>query len=126
MLFLGLGTGLGSALIVDGEVEPMELGHLPYKKGTYESYVGRAGLERDGKNKWRRRVADALERLIAALHPDETVIGRRKRKKAARPAGTLSSGPQCERLPRRFSAVGQRQSRAPGSSARAYSSPRKR
>jgi polyphosphate glucokinase len=59
MLFLGLGTGLGSALIVDGEVEPMELGHLPYKKGTYESYVGRAGLER--KNKWRRRVADVLE-----------------------------------------------------------------
>jgi polyphosphate glucokinase len=75
MLFLGLGTGLGSALIIDGEVEPMELGHLPYKKGTYESYVGRAGLERDGKKKWRRRVADVLERLTAALQPDETVIG---------------------------------------------------
>jgi polyphosphate glucokinase len=75
MLFLGLGTGLGSALIIDGEVEPMELGHLPYKKGTYESYVGRAGLERDGKKKWRRRVADVLERLTAALRPDETVIG---------------------------------------------------
>jgi polyphosphate glucokinase len=75
MLFLGLGTGLGSALITDGEVEPMELGHLPYKKGTYESYVGRAGLERDGKKKWRRRVADVLERLTAALQPDETVIG---------------------------------------------------
>jgi polyphosphate glucokinase len=75
MLFLGLGTGLGSALIIDGEVEPMELGHLPYKKGTYESYVGRAGLERDGKKKWRRRVVDVLERLTAALRPDETVIG---------------------------------------------------
>ena len=75
MLFLGLGTGLGTSLIVDGKVEPMELGHLPYKKGTYESYVGRAGLERDGKKKWRRRVADVVERLIAALQPDETVIG---------------------------------------------------
>ena len=75
MLFLGLGTGLGTALIVDGEVEPMELGHLPYKKSTYESYVGRAGLERDGKTKWRRCVADVVERLTAALRPDETVIG---------------------------------------------------
>jgi polyphosphate glucokinase len=75
MLFLGLGTGLGSSLIVDGKVEPMEFGHLPYRKRTYESYVGRAGLERDGKKKWRRRVADVLERLIAALQPDETVIG---------------------------------------------------
>jgi polyphosphate glucokinase len=75
MLFLGLGTGLGTALIVDGDVEPMELGHLPYKKGTYESYVGRSGLERDGKKKWRRRVADVVERLTAALQPDETVIG---------------------------------------------------
>jgi len=75
MLFLGLGTGLGTALIVDGELEPMELGHLPYKKATYESYVGRAGLERNGKKKWRRRVADVVERLTAALRPDETVIG---------------------------------------------------
>jgi polyphosphate glucokinase len=75
ILFLGLGRGLGTALIVDGEVEPMELGHLPYKKSTYESYVGRAGLERDGKKKWRRRVADVVERLTAALQPDETVIG---------------------------------------------------
>jgi polyphosphate glucokinase len=75
MLFLGLGTGLGTALIVDGELEPMELGHLPYKKGTYESYVGRTGLERNGKKKWRRRVADVVERLTAALRPDEIVIG---------------------------------------------------
>jgi polyphosphate glucokinase len=75
MLFLGLGTGLGSTMIVDGIVEPMELGHLPYKKGTYEDYVGRAGLERHGKSKWRRYVADVLTRLIAALEPDETVIG---------------------------------------------------
>ena len=75
MLFLGLGTGLGSAMIVEGIVEPMELAHLPYKKGTYEDYVGRLGLERDGKKKWRRHVADVVERLVDALQPDETVIG---------------------------------------------------
>ncbi len=57
MLFLGLGTGLGSALIVDGIVEPMELGHLPYKKATFEDYVGLRGLEKYGKKKWRRYVA---------------------------------------------------------------------
>src|SRR5438876_8167871 len=56
MLFLGLGTGLGSTLIVDGIVEPMELGHLPYKKGTYEDYVGLRGLEKHGVQKWRRHV----------------------------------------------------------------------
>jgi polyphosphate glucokinase len=75
MLFLGLGTGLGAALIVDGMVKPMELGHLPYKKGTYEDYVGRAGLQRSGKKKWQRHVADVVERLTAALQPDDTVIG---------------------------------------------------
>jgi polyphosphate glucokinase len=75
MLFLGFGTGLGSTMIVDGIVEPMELGHLPYKKATYEDYVGRAGLERHGKKKWRRHVADVVARFIAALEPDETVIG---------------------------------------------------
>src|SRR6201997_2203690 len=75
MLFLGLGTGLGSTLIVNGIVEPMELGHLPYKKATYEDYVGRAGLERHGKKKWRRHVADVVARFIAALEPDDTVIG---------------------------------------------------
>ena len=58
LLFLGLGTGLGSALIVDGLLEPMELGHLPYKKGrTYEDYVGERGLKRLGKKKWRKHVA---------------------------------------------------------------------
>jgi polyphosphate glucokinase len=75
MLFLGLGTGLGSALVVDGIVEPMELGHLPYRKGTYEDYVGLRGLEKRGKKKWRKHVADAVERLVAALEPDDVVIG---------------------------------------------------
>ena len=62
-------------MIVDGIVEPMELGHLPYKKATYEDYVGEAGLERHGKTRWRRHVADVVARFIAALEPDETVIG---------------------------------------------------
>ncbi len=76
LLFLGLGTGLGSAMVVDGIVEPMELGHLPYKKkGTYEDYVGARGLERRGKKKWRRHVTDVVAHLIAALHPDDVVLG---------------------------------------------------
>lgn len=75
MLFLGLGTGLGSTLIVDGIVEPMELGHLPYKKGTYEDYVGRRALERLGRKKWRRNVVDVVERLAAALEPEDVVLG---------------------------------------------------
>jgi polyphosphate glucokinase len=75
MLFLGLGTGLGSALIAGGIVEPMELGHLPYKKGTYEEYVGQHGLEKWGKAKWRRYVADVVARLSAALEPDDVVLG---------------------------------------------------
>jgi polyphosphate glucokinase len=70
MLFLGLGTGLGTAMIVEGIVTPMELAHLPYKRGTYEDYVGCAGLERYGKKKWRRHVADVVGRLVAALQPD--------------------------------------------------------
>jgi polyphosphate glucokinase len=75
MLFLGLGTGLGSALIVDGIVEPMELAHLPYRKGTFEDYVGIRGLAKHGKKKWRRYVFDMVKRLVAALEPDEVVLG---------------------------------------------------
>jgi polyphosphate glucokinase len=75
MLFLGLGTGLGSALVVDGIVEPMELGHLPYRKGTFEAYVGQRGLEQRGKKKWRRHVAEVVAGLIAALEPDDVVLG---------------------------------------------------
>src|SRR5262245_40773970 len=75
MLFLGLGTGLGSAMIVDGIVEPMELGHLPYKRGTFEDYVGVRGYERLGKKKWRQVVADVIARLMAALEPEYVVLG---------------------------------------------------
>jgi polyphosphate glucokinase len=76
MLFLGLGTGLGSALIVDGVLEPMELAHLPYKKGrTYEECVGKKGLKRMGKKKWRRHVADVIERFRVALNVDDVVVG---------------------------------------------------
>jgi polyphosphate glucokinase len=75
MLFLGLGTGLGSAMVLDGTVEPMELGHLPYKKGTYEDYVGIRGLDGHGKKKWRQYVTDVVALLIAALEPDDVVLG---------------------------------------------------
>ncbi len=75
MLFLGLGTGLGSAMILDGAIEPMELGHLPYKKATFEDYVGVRGLQKYGKKKWRRYVADVVERLTAALEPQDVVLG---------------------------------------------------
>ena len=75
MLFLGLGTGLGSALIIEGIVHPMELGHLPYKKGTFEDYVGQRGLDQNGKKQWRCDVADVVARLIDALQPSDVVLG---------------------------------------------------
>jgi predicted NBD/HSP70 family sugar kinase len=75
MLFLGLGTGLGSAMIVDGELEPMELAHLPYKKRSYEDYVGIRGLERSGRKKWERHVFAIVEQLKSALEPDYVVLG---------------------------------------------------
>ena len=75
MLFLGFGAGLGSAMIVDGILEPMELAHLPYKRKTYEDYVGDRALKRLGKKKWRREVADVVTRLKAALEADYVVLG---------------------------------------------------
>src|SRR5579862_526479 len=76
MLFLGLGTGLGSAMIVDGVLEPMELAHLPYLNGrTYEEYIGLKGLERLGKKKWRRHVLAVTEQLRKALEADYVVLG---------------------------------------------------
>jgi polyphosphate glucokinase len=76
MLFLGTGTGLGTALIFDGVVIPLELAHLPYKKGrTYEEWIGLAGLQRLGKKRWRRSVLDIMERLQAALICDSVLLG---------------------------------------------------
>ena len=75
MLFLGLGTGLGSTMVIDGEVQPMELAHLPFKKSTYEDYVGVRALERVGKKKWRRRVEEVVSYLINALEPEDVVLG---------------------------------------------------
>src|SRR6516165_427171 len=75
MLFLGLGTGLGSAMIVDGLVEPMELGHLPYKRGSYESHVGNQASFKEGAKTWCRRVAEVVALFTAALEPDEVVLG---------------------------------------------------
>jgi len=75
MLFLGFGTGLGSAMVVEGVVVPMELGHLSYRKGTYEDYVGLRGLKRLGKKKWRKHVTFGVNRLISALHVDDVVLG---------------------------------------------------
>jgi polyphosphate glucokinase len=76
MLFLGLGTGLGSAMIIDGALVPMELAHLPYKKDkTFEDFVGATGLKRHGKKRWGGYVDDVVNRLVAALEPDYVVIG---------------------------------------------------
>jgi polyphosphate glucokinase len=75
LLFLGLGTGLGSTMIVDGVVEPMELGHLPYRDGTFEQYVGLHGLQAHGLAQWRHDVEDVVARLIAALEPEDVVLG---------------------------------------------------
>ena len=75
MLFLGLGTGLGTTLVIDGVVAPMELGHLPYRKATFEDYVGEGGRERDGHKHWEKHVVETIEYLTAALLPDYVVLG---------------------------------------------------
>ncbi|RUU24084.1 ROK family protein [Mesorhizobium sp. M7A.T.Ca.TU.009.01.3.2] len=76
MLFLGLGTGLGAAMIADNVAQPMELAHLLYRKGrSFEDYVGERGLEKRGKKKWRKYVFDVVDRLRAAMQPDYVVIG---------------------------------------------------
>ncbi|MER9843176.1 ROK family protein [Mesorhizobium australicum] len=76
MLFLGLGTGLGAAMVLDNVGQPMELAHLPYRKGqSFEDYVGERGLIKRGKKKWRGHVFDVVNRLRAALQPDYVVIG---------------------------------------------------
>ena len=80
-LFLGFGTGLGAALVVEGVVVPMELGKLAYRKRTYEEYLGRRGLERLGKRKWRKHVANVVARLVPILHLDDVVLGGGNSKK---------------------------------------------
>jgi polyphosphate glucokinase len=91
MLFLGLGTGLGSAMIVDGILQPMELAHLGYKNGrSYEDYLGLRGLERMGKKKWRRYVSKITKKLKIALDADYVVLGGGNCKKLKElPAGAL-------------------------------------
>jgi predicted NBD/HSP70 family sugar kinase len=75
MLFLGLGTGLGTALIAGGVLVPMELAHLPYRSGTYEDYLGLRGLERMGRKKWQKHVETCVTSLVAAFQLDDVVIG---------------------------------------------------
>jgi polyphosphate glucokinase len=75
MLFLGFGTGLGAAMIVDGILEPMELAHMPYRKGTYEDVVGERGLLKVGKKQWRKEVAEVVQEFVNALEPDYVVLG---------------------------------------------------
>jgi polyphosphate glucokinase len=75
LLFLGLGTGMGSALVVEGKILPMELAHLSYRKGTFEDYLGLRGLERLGQEKWQRHVWAVVARFKAAFLPDDVVLG---------------------------------------------------
>ena len=81
MLFLGLGTGLGATVILNGVIEPLELGRFRYKKGTLEDYVGKRGLARLGRKKWQQHVEDIVARLIAVLKPDDVVLGGGNAKK---------------------------------------------
>jgi polyphosphate glucokinase len=75
MLFLGLGTGLGTTMILDGVIAPMELGHLPFRKATFEDYVGERGLEKYGPKRWRKAVFETIEHLTNAVEPDYVVLG---------------------------------------------------
>jgi polyphosphate glucokinase len=84
MLFLGLGTGLGSALVAEGVVVPMELAHLSYRKGTYEDYLGVRGLKRLGLKKWRKHVDQCVTRMVSALYLDDVVLGGGNAKKLSK------------------------------------------
>ncbi len=89
MLFLGLGTGLGATVILNGVLEPLELGRFRYKKTTVENYVGKRGLQRLGRKKWQQNVEEIVARLIMALKPDDVVLGGGNAKKLkGLPAGT--------------------------------------
>jgi polyphosphate glucokinase len=106
MLFLGLGTGVGSTMIVDGIVQPMELGHLPYKKRTYEDYVGLRGLEEFGKKAWRNHVEEVVESLVAVARTRRCRAWRRKRQEAERNAAIVPAGRQRGCIQGRVSYVG--------------------
>jgi polyphosphate glucokinase len=89
MLFVGLGTGFGCTVIMDGVIEPLELGRFRYKKSTLEHYVGKRGRERLGNKRWQKHVEEVVERLIAVLKPDDVVIGGGNAKKLkVQPPGT--------------------------------------
>jgi polyphosphate glucokinase len=75
MLFLGLGTGLGTTMIVDGMIQPMELAHLPFRKATFEDYVGERGRKRLGRKRWLKAVHETIDALTAALEPNYVVLG---------------------------------------------------
>ena len=75
MLFLGLGTGLGSTMILDGVIAPLELGRLAYKHGVWEDYVGEAALEQHGKKRWLKAVDETIAQFTHALEPEYIVIG---------------------------------------------------
>ena len=106
MLFLGLGTGLGTTLIIDGVVAPMELGHLPYRKATYEDYVGEAGLERDGHKRWQKHVVETIESPLRGASSRLRRARRRQRPRARRAPGELPPRPQRGRVPRRLPPLG--------------------
>jgi polyphosphate glucokinase len=93
MLFLGLGTGLGTAMILDGVIEPMELAHLPYRKHkTYEEYLGVAGFKRLGKKRWRKHVRNIVKMFSAALQPDYVMIGGGNAEHLGRMPGNVRLG----------------------------------
>lgn len=100
MLFLGLGTGLGSAVVVDGVLVPLELAHLPYRNGrTYEDYVGARGLDRMGRRKWTRHVHRVVALLRQALQLEDVVLGGgQTRKLDALPDGVRVVGDECASL----------------------------
>jgi polyphosphate glucokinase len=88
MLFLGLGTGLGTALVIDGVAESRELSHFPYRNGTLEDYVGARGMKRFGKKKWRKEVDKIVTELVRRIHVDDVVLGGGQVKKLKKlPAG---------------------------------------
>ncbi len=98
MLFLGLGTGLGSAMIIDGVLQPMELAHLPYRKATYEDYVGLRGIERYGKKKWRKHVFDVVAKLTVCARARRCRAGRRQCKENQSAAAEVPRRRQRQRL----------------------------